>query len=304
MRTDRHPRLADHQAVTIAAIGDVHLVPGGEHDIRAEMVARDLHHMIGHTTIDAIVQLGDQTTDASAPEFAKYVAWRATLPAGIPRGEVPGNHDIIGGNASGTPDLVTPSEWADIMGYAQKDNVVDVGRVRILLVSPAEDATTGEAHNRRLTIDPPTVQWIEDRCDEAADAGRQVVICFHAPLYGTVGPLDGSAFSSYDERWHAHWDDGYPLTGMIARHPNVAAWVAGHTHSRFWEEDVVCRRTYGDTTIAHVAVGSPAFWNPGGGRGVDRVVTALVTVRPDRVEVRYRDHGLHQWLTPVHTITL
>ena len=136
-----------------------------------------------------------------------------------------------------------------------------------------------------------------------AETTSRVVLFFHAPLPSTVGPLDGSAFSSYDERWQAHWDDGYPLDTMIAACPNLVAWVSGHTHSRVDEVDIVKSMTYGSVTIAAVAASSPALLNPGEGVGVDRVATCLLRVLPGSVEVRYRDHGNHQWLDPVHVIT-
>lgn len=286
--------------MTVAAIGDLHLVASGLHDQRAAMCLDDVQRMIGSNRLDAIVQLGDQTSNASTAEFNKYLSWRSTFSlSGVAWGEVPGNHDLIGNNASGTPDLRTPAQWATLMGQPSKDRVIDLPGYRLLLVSPAANATTGQAKVRRLTVDVDTAAWIADQCSETS---RRVLIFFHAPLYATVGPLNGSAFSSYDERWHAHADQAMPLESVLASCPNVIAWVSGHTHSRVTEVDVACQRTYGPTVLAAVNATSPAFSNPGGGPGVDQVTSCLVTAYRDRVEVRYRDHGTHQWLHPVHVI--
>lgn len=306
-KTNRKPRIAEYEGVNLLCIGDTHeyTLAGNPWRNRTTIVQNDLKTMFGRQFIDAFIQVGDHTSTAATSEFTNYKAWRDNIKAafpGIPWGEVPGNHDLIGNNSSGTPDLVTPAQWAAIMGYQNKDNVIDIkGRVRVLLVSPAADATVGKASVRRLTIDPATVAWIDARCDEVPD--MKVVIVFHAPLPNTVGPLDGSAFSSYDERWHAHWDTGYALSDMISRHSNIVAWVAGHTHSRPTEVDIVKKMTYGSVSIASVVTSSPAFHNPDTGI-YGPIVTALVTILPDRVEVRYRDHGSRQWRNPVHSVLL
>lgn len=283
-------------------IGDLHLIPSGLHDERAEVCLDDIQRMVRAERLDALVQLGDQTTNATTAEFNKYLDWRNSFTLnGVAWGEVPGNHDLIGNNASGTVDLVTPAQWATIMGQPEKDTVLDFPGYRLLLVSPAANSAVGQAKVRRLTVDVATAAWIGDRCSETS---AKVLIFFHAPLYGTVGPLDGSAFSSYDERWHAHFDAVMPLETVLAANPNIIAWVSGHTHSRVNEVDVTTTRTYGPTTLAAVSAGSPAFTNPGGGPGVDPVTSCLVTAYPDRVEVRYRDHGTHQWLNPVYTVVI
>lgn len=304
-RTNRLIPVSDKDAVNVLCIGDTHMdEPGYPWATRNAVAAADIGRMIGNPQLDAAIQLGDHTTKATTAEFDAYKVWKGTvsLPAGIPFREVPGNHDLIGNNASGTPDLVTPAQWAGIFGQPAKDAVIDIGdRVRLLLTAPAANATTGQANVRRLTIDTATVQWLDARMDETT---RQCVVFFHAPLENTVGPLDGSAFSSYDERWRAHYDSTYPLNSMIARHTNMVAWVSGHTHSRVTEVDLVKAMQVGNTKFAAVSASSPAFWNPSGGATVDPVVTCVLTVLPDRLEVRYRDHGNTQWLAPVRTVSL
>ena len=75
--------------------------------------------------------------------------------------------------------------------------------------------------------------------------------------------------------------------------------MSGHTHARLDEAGIVT--TYGQAGTVAVSVGSPAFWTPGPIRAVTSV---LLTIHPDRVEARHRDHGAGQWLTPVRSVPL
>lgn len=302
MASPRGTRLPQKLRTQILAVGDIHL-DLAERIARSTKARDDLNRMIGSSSLAAVVQLGDQTTYATTDEFNTYYSWRAGITAAGEYGEIPGNHDLIGNNASGGTDIFTPSQWAELVRglEAPKDVVIDLPGVRLLLVSPAQDASTGEAHVRRLTLDPATLAWCDARIGETAS---KCLLFFHAPLPDTVGPLDGSAFSSYDERWRAHWDTAYPISDMIADHPNLIAWVSGHTHSRYFEEDAVKKMTYGDVSIACISASSPAFLNPSLGYVRDSICSALITITDTGVEVRYRDHGAGQWLEPVHTITL
>lgn len=315
-RGDRQPPLTDHTGVNVLAIGDVHFrdtdwvtTP------RLNKTLDDLARMTGRGALDAIIQVGDQTSIASTAEFNAYLTWRngiRTLFPGIPVQEVPGNHDLVGGNPSGTPDVVTTAQWAQIMGREDgaKDMVVDIGdRVRLLLLAPTADSTgtlstgVGFTAKTRTYLDPADIAWCDARLAEVP--GRRCVIFFHAPLFQTQGPLDGSAFSSYDPagRWVAH-AGADTIAAMIARHDNVAAWVSGHSHSLVTEVDVVKKVTYGTTTFAAINAASPSSANPDAGRQNNMLALCLLTIHDDRIEVRYRDGGAGQWLDPIHTVTL
>ena len=313
-RGNRMPPVAAVGAVNVLAIGDVHLSDTAwVTSPRLARCAEDISRMAGRGALDAVVQVGDHTSVASTAEFNAYLAWKATvsLPAGVPFEEIPGNHDLTGGNSPPTADVVTTAQWAAIMSRAGgvKDMVVDLGdRVRLLLLAPTSDSTgtlstgVGFTAATRTYLDATDLAWCDARMDEVPD--RQCVIFFHAPLFQTQGPLDGSAFSSYDTagRWVAHAGTS-TIAAMIARHPNFVAWVAGHSHTLTTEVDAVKAKTYGTVTFAAVAACSPSSANPDLGRQNNRIATCLLTVLPDRVEVRYRDNGVGQWLSPVHTVT-
>jgi len=313
-RGDRQPALIDDQAVRVLAIGDVHFRDTDwVTSPRLARCAEDIARMVGRDGLDAIVQVGDQTSYASTAEFNAYLAWRNGIRSSfphIPVQEIPGNHDLCGGNPSGTPDVVTTSQWAGIMGRADgaKDMVIDIGdRVRLLLLAPTADSTgtlsqgVGFTGVTRTYLDSTDIAWCDARL---AETDRQCVIFFHAPLFQTQGPLDGSAFSSYDPagRWVAHAGTS-TIADMIARHDNIAAWVSGHSHSLVTEVDVVKSMTYGTTTFAAINAASPSSANPDAGRQNNLIATCLLSIYPDRIEVRYRDNGAGQWLSPIHTVT-
>jgi hypothetical protein len=301
--------------VNVLAIGDVHFrdtdwvtTP------RLNKTLDDLARMTGRGTLDAVVQVGDQTSYATTAEFDAYLTWRNAIRAlhpGIPVQEVPGNHDLCGGNPSGTPDVVTTAQWAQIMGRADgaKDMVVDIGTdVRLLLLAPTADSTgtlstgVGFTAKTRTYLDSADIAWCDVRLGET---DRQCVIFFHAPLFQTHGPLDGSAFSSYDPagRWVAHAGED-TIEAMIARHDNIVAWVSGHSHSVVDEVDIVKQMTHGTTVFAAINAASPSSANPDRGRQNNMIATCLLSIYPDRIEVRYRDNGAGQWLDPIHTVPL
>lgn len=307
-RGARHPRILT-DAVHISVIGDVHFQTDGLYNERTSILRQDVNAMLGRRGVSAIVQVGDQTTTSTDTEFTAYKAWRAAFDqTGIQWGQVPGNHELNPAG-DGTADVRSPTSWAGAVGQAgmggsTKDAYLDVGsRVRILLVSPAE-TQVGQAATRRLTLDPATLAWCDARMSEVPN--RQCVIVFHAPLPNTVGPLvpDAYAASSFDERWVAHSDSSYTIAQMIAKHPNFVAWVAGHQHAHIGEYQLVTPVTYGAVTFAHIAASSPAMWFLPTSSKHDPIVSPLVTILPDRIEVRYRSHGRAQWLNPVYTVTL
>jgi hypothetical protein len=313
-RSDRQP-IPRAGTTDILCIGDTHFdaTTAYEGDVwpyvpRVQKMSDDFNAMVGRRQIRAVVQLGDNTTNATAVEFDAYLAWKATLnlPAGVPFDEVPGNHDLLGMRSAGQPDVTTTAQWATKMGRAAKDTYRDVGDLRLIFLSPTADSTGAASSVTRLYLDPGTLAWCEARM---AETSRRCLIFTHGPLGQTVGPLVsvyGVDFSTYDplDRWRVHYSPDYTPAQMITRSPNCIAWISGHTHSSATEYDVVKRVTYGSTSFAAISAGSPAMNAPNFGRLGNPITTALVSVRPSSIEVRYRDHGAGQWLSPVHTVTL
>lgn len=263
----------------------------------------DLKAMAGRPTVQAWINAGDMTSRASEGEYAAFHDWMSSFPAGKPVAMVPGNHDLIGtGVAGGVPDIVTPAQWAARMapyGVTGRNYVVDVGDdVRILCLSPMDNLTTGIVNTWRLTVDAAILRWCDARLDET---DRKAVILFHAPLYGTMGTPDVTAYNSYAPGWHVHSQDSYTVEQMLAKHPNVVAWVSGHNHAPPHAPDVVKSVNYGAGPLAAVSIGSPLVLPHG---TVPAITGSMLSVFDDRVEVRYRDHGAGQWLHPTYRVAL
>jgi hypothetical protein len=278
---DRKPPF--NAGTSVLGIGDTHwwepLNPWAKGVVGC---AADVNGMVGR--VDVTVQLGDHTHNGHPAEFANHLGWRAGVRPGVPFFEVMGNHEGIGCFPSGTPDLVTPEQWAEIVGAPAPSRYVDVKDVRLVLLAPTSSPAE---HQWRLTIDADQADWL----DGVLDTTQKCVIAFHAPLPGTVGPLDGSAFSSFDERWVMHDDPSAPVLDVIAGHSSVVAWMAGHTHSSWTEANAVYPMSVGAASFVHVACGSPAFRMP-----TNRVSTSvLLTVDEGHVDVRIRDHTARQW---------
>lgn len=287
---------------SIVVIGDTHL--GSAQESWSYKALDDLNRMVGRGQVAAWLHAGDQTTTAVASELTSFKAWWAALNRGsAPSAFVPGNHDTLGNQLSGNVDVQTPEQWATGMaslGVTARDYVVDVGaNLRIVCLSPTTSAGVGTvAHTYRLTVDAVTLAWADARINETS---RRCIVMFHAPLYGTYGVNSSStAWSSYDLDWCAHSQDAYTIEQMIGSHPNVIAYVSGHTHSAMDQPDLVKRVQIGVATFAAISASSPLVLPTG---SVPQIVSALMTVYPDRIEVRYRDHGAGQWLSPVYTVT-
>lgn len=301
-RTNRLPPLTG--AVNIMMTSDVHIsAPPDGAQLTSYKAAEDLNAMVGRVGIEAWINAGDVVSRASDAEYAAFHEFMTGLDlGGKPLAMVPGNHCLIGsGFAGGVPDIVTPPQWAQRMaryGVTGRNYVVDVGKtLRILCVSPMDNLTTGIVNTWRLTLDRKTLEWCDARMFETS---RRCIVVFHAPLYGTVGtPV--TAYNSYDPAWHAHSQDAYTIEQMLAKHPNHIAWVSGHTHTAPDVPDNVKRVDVGGGPFAAVSIGSPLVLPHG---TVPGITSSLLSVFPNRIEVRYRDHGVGQWLTPVRTVLL
>jgi hypothetical protein len=283
--TRRPPALPD--GVALWCVSDTHHeIPAVNYpQHRAPVVASDMRHLPGR--IDAWCHLGDATTYATpGAHGAALDWWRAMVPTGAPQALVPGNHDLLGMRAGGQPDLFTPEQWALTWGAPAPWYVVDVAGLRLVCVSP-----TAAMVPDRLTLDAGVLAWL----DEALTTELDCVILHHAPLRGSVNPAPAvPGWSSDDPVIYVHDDPPGALGDVLAAHPNARAWASGHTHSPVGTPGMVTPMTFGATRLAAISVSSPV---------ADRPVSAHITVAPDRIDVRYRDHGARQWLAPVHSVT-
>lgn len=298
-----------NNGVTLALLSDLHLQDVAADidpsmDNRAKMLT-DLEHMIGRDSIQAWVISGDVTANAYDSDFTAMVSWVERMnTTGLPLAIIPGNHDELLATMPGDPLQIDPARWTSRtapLGVVNRSYFVDVGdHVRIVGLALTTNRAVGTVgYDFRCTVDAETLTWADS---VISGTDRQVVVTFHAPLYGTVGenpPVYSG--SSYYPFWYAHSQDAYTFEDMLAKHSNIVAYVSGHTHSAPDRVDVVKRMTLGNATFAAISASSPIVLNSDGDVNV---CSALLTIFPDRVEVRYRNHGTGQWLNPVHTVAL
>lgn len=305
-RGDRHPPLVG--AVNLMVVSDPQFVAYAAAAHQPYKAQADLNAMTSRASIAAWLFPGDLTNNATEAQYVEFDAWLAGVDTGTaPLALVPGNHDLIGSLGSGgVADVMTPAQWAARMsghGVTGRDYVLDIPGtdLRVLCVSPM-DSNPASPPAQRLTLDATTLAWCDARM---AETERRCIIMFHAPLMNTVLSQPGvpytSAYTTAATNWYVRSADTYTVEQMVASHPNLVAWISGHLHSQMAAPDIVKRNVTASGVFASISAGSPLTLPLG---SEPAIVSTMVSIYPDRIEVRYRDHGAGQWLAPVHTVTL
>lgn len=302
-RGDRLPPVVGGQSVMLTS--DTHTErPLKTNQHRAYKMLDDLNRMIGRAGILAWVHGGDSMGNATAAEYVDANGWLAALDrGGAPVVMTPGNHDLVGATGDpAAPYLYTPAQWAAAVagtGRVTANGYADVGTdLRVIAPVPAYPFPAGVA-TWRLMLDATTLTWLDARL---AETTRRCIIVFHAPLYRSVNYPDDTLNPSSDVAgWYADDTADARIADVLTAHPNVIAWVSGHTHTPPHVNNIVRQMTFGATVLAAVSIGGPFLISD---QPAPVSTSALLTVYADRVEVRYRDHGAAQWLSPVHTVML
>jgi len=143
----------------------------------------------------AVVVKGDLTNDGTDEEFASFEAsYRAAF--GDRLHVTRGNHDAYRGQQAYTGD-----EWIDLPGVSIA-----------LLDTVIPEQTTG-------TISGQQLQWLDDL---SAAADRPVVVMGHHQQW--VAGVRNNGYFGLDP------DSADGLTEVVANHPGIVAYTAGHTH--------------------------------------------------------------------------
>lgn len=272
---------------TLQLVGDVHFGAAAGTEFSAARRATVAADLLRPTvpTVARRVQVGDLTNTATPAQDTEALAWFAEL--GGTTHYVVGNHDMWG--------VRSGSEAAAAWGLPAKDYAVDLGHCTLIVLGP-DDIHPGNLTGCRYS--DTSLNFL----DEALSASSNpCVIAAHAPLYGTVG-AGGPAteYRSTDQYFYAATDSSYltdaGIRSVLAAHDNVAAWVSGHTHSPMTANHVVKTEVAGGRTFAAVNAGCLAYTGTTR-EWLDPLVTLFLTVLDDRVEVRFRDHAAHQWIT-------
>ena len=269
---------------TLHAIGDVQGASITRLQIMLDDLDRDTVPQSAHR-----VTLGDCSRDGTDADFDYYHNNFASKITGN-LWAVVGNHDMNTG--------LTGDQAAARLGMPGKDMVVDMGFAALIILGPDEDPGGPAA---RCVYRGTALTFLDQQL--TAHAGKPCIVAAHASLRYTVqspaGPATSKASNSVP--WFA-LDDSWPnvasdagIRAVLADHPNSRAWLGGHTHSLITAPDIVKPVTVGGHTLA--AINTSAILNPGSQMlPTTGIASPFLTVYDDRIEVRWRNHGAHQWV--------
>jgi len=251
------------RANTLHVVGDTQAISSA----RAAMVSADFTR----PTVPDVpyrVQVGDLIGGTGEPSlFPAAIALLDSMGTGQWWACV-GNHDYD--YQDGSPG---PADAAASMGMPGLNFTVDLGYA-MLIVSYVR---VGVSLNDPNPYDPT---WLDEQLTE--HAGRTCLIAAHGPL-------------EHPDEGGPHVPEADEIMAVLAEHDNAKAWLHGHTHTVIDHPRLVMPLDVGGRTIAHIN-GSATYYTDPDVDWTDRLCTTWLTVEPDWLEVRFRDHGAHQWI--------
>jgi 3',5'-cyclic AMP phosphodiesterase CpdA len=257
---------------TVHCIGDLHA--GAITDARIRAVSRDIE------TLDAPalhLQIGDATESGTKAEDELALRFLDRLPA--PWVNALGNHDIMRNKR-------TAAAWARAYGRPSQNFRVDLGFVRLIVVGPNRT----DPGRRAGMLSAATLSFLERQLE---DTDEDCWIACHWPLFHTVMGDPRLHFTSEMTAFHAKPDER--IRELLVRHPNAKAWISGHTHSPVSAPGLI-RRTRLGRRRSIVAINTSALVGIGRRRDPRAPLCSLfLTHRPERIEVRCRDHRAGRW---------
>lgn len=271
---------------TLHCIGDVHAgpIPAWRLDALASDFARTmLRAPLAH------VQLGDGTDGFTAGDYPLqatiYQRFKARLPARTY--EAIGNHDR---------QNQTVEQWEARVGH-DADQTVDFPELRLIVLG-SDDTVSADM------LSATTLAFLD-----AALAGttKPCLIACHYPLWDTVGGDPALEYVSTQAAFYVRGPSGASgssaeVLAVLAAHPNVKAWIAGHTHSRLTVPGLVMPMLAGRVRFA--SINTSCIWycgldhNSQVGGPLDPVNSLFVTWLGDRIEVTFRSHNGGGHLAP------
>lgn len=251
----------------------------------------------------ARVSLGDFSNENGslvndAAGDAQSVAWAQSLPdaATIPFYTAIGNHDCYVDNRS-------PAAAAEAFGQASLQQSLDFGSFKLLIVNP-DTFDDGQAKSRIL-LSQAGLDWLDG---ELASAGKDCIICCHAPLKDTVldPRVNGTTiFDSSLSLFFVGKSNGVGQAGsvddsaireILGNRPNAIAWVSAHTHV----DPARATGLFTTTTVGArqiIAANVPVlFYTTPNADATDPIYSVYATYTGDKtLEFRLRNHTHHTW---------
>ena len=253
-------RAAQKPNLLVAFISDTHLAIEGRGDASKRMA--DMVAEISASPAELVICLGD-LVDTGPKHEPQYAEWMK-IAKGLARPfyAVPGNHD----SAEFFKKYVRPDT----------DYVVDRGGYRFVLfldvVAPSHDGSVTAAQ----------LEWIAARVDEAAKAGRRVILCAHVHRHPCQAP---------DTPWYVKTLEKEFAALLEAKRGTILAMFSGHLHYGL--------RGWNDTAGVLEVVVPSACWNaardlskaPGFAFNEYRPGYVLAALRGSRLSLAYKPIG-------------
>lgn len=218
-------------------------------------------------------QVGDFVNAGLPDEDAEALAYFAALPKAEQLWIAVGNHDMPQG-------VRTADEAAAAWGMPGQSYSVDMGFARALVICPALGGI----------IPADQLAWLGT---EAAGTEQNCFVMSHWPMHNTVAIGDNTKeFTSLETAFYAKEDTD--IRAALASHPNIKAWISGHTHTTPTETSLIVSETLNGRAFHHINASSVAYV----GRVAepyDFITSFYLTWLSDRIEVRFRNHGGVVW---------
>lgn len=264
----------------VRLFGDMHF--GYTEPDRLAAVANDLATL---PPADALLSTGDETHYGLAAEYAAANAWLTQWEA--PFYTVTGNHTFWdaahGGENCAAQYQRFVQAWGQPMPFTW-----ELGGVRFVGAGPVESGDTLAAANL-------TVGQIDQLGRVLATAPQQpTVLVLHSPFRHTVlgdsGPSNSVYTSDDDGFFQSH---GERLKAVLAKAPQVALVITGHTHSPLDAKGLLSLVPAGGRLVPQFNAMALPFVRrdyPSGPRFRQDLVTWELAIFPDRLVLTGRDH--------------
>lgn len=257
---------------TLHMIGDLHWGHFTLTESRRSIVADDITTRSGLPDVPYRLQMGDLTDTAQPEQDAAAMSWMESL-GGTPLYLV-GNHDMYFGR--------TGAQAAAAWGAPGKDYTLDLGYALLVVIGP-DALNTGSTGVEYHSV---TQTWLDTQLTAATGP---VIIAAHAPLQNTEAKLS----HAYEFSAQPNAEIRAVLADHSARLP--LAWCSGHTHSPITTANLAKAETVGGGTMLALNTSSLSRLSTANA-WTDHLISFFLTVEDDRWDVRFRNHGAHQWV--------
>ncbi|WP_328443107.1 metallophosphoesterase [Amycolatopsis sp. NBC_00438] len=261
----------------IAHLSDLHLDGGPRAEERVAAVMAYLDEL----AVDAVVVTGDIADHGAASEYARAAE---LLKHPAPVLVCPGNHDVRAEFRTGLLDRLPGGPGGEAPGPGRhslpaSDGPIDLAReIDGVLFAMCDSTIPGRGSGY---LADETLDWLDG---VLSGGDGPAFVAFHHPPVEVGVPLVDGIRQSGEER----------LAALLARHPRVAALLAGHVHTGASTTfaGVPLRIAPGvvSTSLLPVEPGGDRGWDEGGPLEYDRPPSLLLHVLHDdgRVTTHHR----------------